>query len=525
MRNRQSIVVLGVLVVLSIIGYAALRRMSAAHDADRPRPTLGTGSGDERPELMVYCAAGIKKPVADLAAAFEAEYGVRVALQYGGSGTLLSNLQVAKQGDLYLAADLSYTQIAQEKGLLDETLPVAYLRPVILVASGNPKGIHTEADLARPDVRVALGNPDAASIGRQGMLLLQQAGVWEDVQANVQAHGVFKPTVPEVANDVKLGAADAAIVWDATAAQYDELEAVHTPIFDAGRKQVTIGVLKSSYQPTLALRFARYLNSEVGNAAFRAHGYETVDGDAWSWEPEITFFCGAVNRRAVEDVVARFATREGVIVNTVYNGCGILTAQMRGTGPEGAGAAAFPDVYMACDRYYLDTVGDWFQGDRDISSVDLVLVTPKENPAQIKDLQDLTRAGVRVVLGQPEQCTIGVLTRRLLEQEGVLDAVLANVLAEKPSSAMLVPAVTTGAADVAVAYRSDALAEQERLQIIAIDSPLARAVQPIGMARSSQHKYLAERLMQHVDAADAAFRAAGFQVLDQPTTRRGEGRP
>ena len=38
---------------------------------------------------MVYCAAGIKKPVAEAAERYREEFGVEVQLQYGGTGTLL----------------------------------------------------------------------------------------------------------------------------------------------------------------------------------------------------------------------------------------------------------------------------------------------------------------------------------------------------------------------------------------------------------------------------------------------------
>ena len=61
--------------------------------------------------------------MAEIARRYEEAYGVKVMLQYGGSGTLLNNLQLADKGDLYLAADHSYTDIARGKGLIAEELP------------------------------------------------------------------------------------------------------------------------------------------------------------------------------------------------------------------------------------------------------------------------------------------------------------------------------------------------------------------------------------------------------------------
>lgn len=478
----------------------------------RSRPPGPSGNGVEASEIHMYCAAGVKPPVEEAARAYEAEYGVRINLQFGGSGTLLSNLEVAKQGDLYLAADTSYTDIASEKGLLHETLPLAYMQPVIAVAKGNPKGIKNIDDLLRKDVRTALGEPGAASVGKATRKLLTAVGKWEGVEANVRDIGVFKPTVPEVANDVKIGAVDAAVVWDATVANYPELEAIVVPEFAAGRKNITIGVLASSTQPTAALRFARFLNSTRGNAYFQKHHYPAVQGDTWDLHPEITFFCGAVNRRAVETVILDFSQREGCTVNTVYNGCGILTGQMR-TLIDGNG---FPDTYMACDRYYLDTVSDWFQEDVDISEAGIVIVVQKGNPKNITSLADLAKPGLRVSVGQPEQCTIGVLTRRLLEAENMLDSIRKNIVAETASSAMLIPNVATQSVDAVIAYATDAKAESDKIDIVPIDSTLARAVQPFSIAKGSDHKYLSRRLYAAVANARENFEAAGFTFREQP---------
>ena len=61
------------------------------------------GAGE--PKLTVYCAAGLKRPVEAVAAQYREEFGVEVALQYGGTGTLLSQLRVANRGDVFIAAD------------------------------------------------------------------------------------------------------------------------------------------------------------------------------------------------------------------------------------------------------------------------------------------------------------------------------------------------------------------------------------------------------------------------------------
>ncbi len=225
--------------------------------------------------LIVYCAAGLKKPVEALALQYEQETGVSVSLQYGGTGTLLSQLQIAKRGDLFLAADEGAIADAARLGLIDETLPLVVQHPVIAVRQGNPKRIATLDDLLRPGVKTALPNPDAASIGKVTRNLLG-ADRWDALAA---AAAVMKPTVTEVAADVTLGAADAAIVWDAIVPQFKGLEAVEQPEFKDHRENASAAVLIACKQREEALRFARYLAApDKGGAVFAEHGFRPAGG-------------------------------------------------------------------------------------------------------------------------------------------------------------------------------------------------------------------------------------------------------
>ncbi len=270
------------------------------------------------------------------------------------------------------------------------------------------------------------------------------------------------------------------------------------------------GVLTSAKQPSDALHLARYLGArDKGLATFAEKGFEPTEGDVWLEEPELTFFCGSVNRRAVEPIIEEFEQREGVRVNCIYNGCGILTAQMQAIagGEQGGG---FPDTYMACDVYYLKTVEEMFQDAVNVSDTEVVIAVAKGNPKNIQSLQDLTAPGIKVSLGQPDQCTIGILTRQLLESEDVYDAVMENVVTEVPSSAMLVPTIVTGSVDATLAFKTDTLAESDQLDVVILDSPAAKAVQPFSIARSSDHKHLARRLYRAIASSRDKFETAGF---------------
>ncbi|MFP6621473.1 MAG: molybdate ABC transporter substrate-binding protein [Pirellulaceae bacterium] len=485
-------------------------------------PKSPDGVSSARPKLLLYCAAGMRYPMQEIIDEYQEAYDVEISAQYQGSNTLLAQIDITKKGDLYLAADDSYIALAREKGLAAESIPLALLKPVIVVHKDN-KSIQGLDDLLDPANRVCLGNPEAAAVGKKTRKLLMRSGHWEKLKANVTKRGVFKPTVNEVAVDVKLKSVQAGIIWDATVGQYPELRQIACPELDSGEATIQICVLKGSTNPTAALAFARFISArDRGLQTFSKKGFRVLEGDIWQQRPEITFFAGSVNRRAIEPVIKSFAQREGVTVNTVYNGCGILTAQMRAL--QKTKGKGFPDSYMACDVYYLKTVQDLFEEGRHVSDTDIVMVVQQGNPKKILQLSDLKRPGIRLALGHPEQCTIGILSRRLLEDTNVYEAIKENqnIVTETASSALLIPNITTGAADVVLAYRTDTLAEQARLDVISIPSDLAKAIQPYSIAHSSRFKRLNERLFDTISRSREKFEAAGFNWrLDMSSSTPG----
>src|SRR2546429_185520 len=55
---------------------------------------VGGGGESTHQPLVVYCAAGLKRPVEAVARDYEGRFGVPVQLQYGGSQELLARIEV-----------------------------------------------------------------------------------------------------------------------------------------------------------------------------------------------------------------------------------------------------------------------------------------------------------------------------------------------------------------------------------------------------------------------------------------------
>jgi ABC-type molybdate transport system substrate-binding protein len=535
----------GVTLLVMIGSIVAFRASTVQQEGNRP-------SESDEP-LVMYCAAGIMPPVQAAVKQYEQEYGVKVQLDPGGSGDLLARIDTARRGDLYLAADDGYIEIARQKGLAAESLPLARLRVVIGVPRGNPKQIASLESLLEGELRIGFANPDAAAVGKISRTILQRAGLWEPMKQAIETRGVFKPTVTDLANDLKLGAVDAALVWDATVNQYPELEAVAIDDAVDEPQDITVGVLSFCRQPTRALHFARYLAArDKGLVHFKQNFYEPVAGDKWADRPELTLFIGGMLRPAVEQTLEEFKAREGVDVRTEYNGCGILVASMKTTQQQGG---RLPDAYFACDTSFMTQVAEVFPGAKDMSRTKMVICVQKGNPHEIRELADLGKPNLQVGVCNAEQSALGALTKTLLETTGTYESVMKNVVVQVPTADLLVAQLRAGGLDAAIVYEvnyrnslrqaeaeklarsgireNSASAEGEdpapsagtQIEAIEIAHPRTTAVQPLGVWKDSDNKHLVGRLIAALRAAEAKqrFTTRGFAWLaDEPA---GAGSP
>ena len=211
-------------------------------------------------------------------------------------------------------------------------------------------------------------------------------------------------------------------------------------------------------------------------------------------------------RPAIDDTVTKFEQREGVRVNRVYNGCGILVAQMK--------AGQHPDAYFACDTEFMQQVPDLFPEPIDVSQNELVILVQKGNPKNIKTLKDLATEGVKVGIGHEKQCAMGWLTQNTLKEGGIQKEVMANVSVQVPTGDMLVNQLLTGALDAAVVYLSNAAGAADQLDAVRIKGlECSVATQPFAIRLDSPNRQLTTRLFERICSADSQndFLAEGFQ--------------
>ena len=507
MKSKFGIILAGSLLLVAVLLGAMNYETISAWFA--PRNTTG--------DLRLYCAAGISEPMSKIAKQYEEEFGVKVQCDFAGSGALLSTIEAADSGDLYLAASESYIQQAKDDGLATSSAPIAWQRPVICFRKDSKKKIESLQDLLREDVRVSIANPEVAAISRAAKKAIagqthEGGDLWEAIY---EAKTVARDTVNAVTNDVKGRTVDAGIVWDATAAQYPEFDVAHIPEWDAAKKNIQISVLKSTKNEKQALHFLRYVTSnEKGLTTFQEFGYEVVRGDKWpgaaGGKPELVVFAGGLNRPAVQATIARFEEDEGVEVIDSYNGCGVLVGQIK--------TGEVPDLYFACDITFMEQVQDEFPVWTNVSGTDMVIIVngAKAKELDVKSLQDLSKPGLKVGFTHPQKSALGALTRTLLEKNDLWEAIEPNVKDTPATADVLVSQVVIGGLDAAIVYKANTTLQLEKLEVVAIDDPAAHAVQPISIAAKSEYPLLTARLIERIRSAQsqAKFEELGFDWLD-----------
>ena len=228
-----------------------------------------------RVRLMVHAGAGIRPALDELGSLFQERTGVGIDYNYKGSACLLPDVCVSEKGDVYIPGELYYMQQATDRKLVKSYRVVATMSTVVIVHAGNPKNIKTLQDMARPGLRIGLGDPQAVAIGRAARQALVKAKVWKQVEKNLV---MSAQNVTELSNAVKLRHLDAAVVWDATAALYNEKEMVTISVPTKYRvvSPIPVGLLKFSQHRGEAEQYIDFLASEEATKVFLKHGFGRV---------------------------------------------------------------------------------------------------------------------------------------------------------------------------------------------------------------------------------------------------------
>lgn len=220
--------------------------------------------------ITVYSGAGMRKPMDKIGIAFEKKYDVTVRYNYGGSNSLLSQIELTKKGDCYMPGATYYIKVAKKKGFIDYKQPVAYHIPVITVPKGNPANIACLSDLTRPGVKIVFGDPKVAAIGRLTNKILQKNNIKNAVWKNVIA---TTATMNELIVHIATGVADAAINWGDVVRNVKGIQVIEIPHKQNIIRIIPIGRLTFSRHKKIARKFVDFVASFEGKSIFKEYGF------------------------------------------------------------------------------------------------------------------------------------------------------------------------------------------------------------------------------------------------------------
>ena len=236
--------------------------------------------------LLLFCGAANKPAMEEIARVFERDEGIRVHMIFGGSGTLLSQIELSRSGDIYLPGSPDYIIIGERKKLLIEESDeiVAYLVPAIITPAGNPANIHSLNDLARPGVRVAIGNPETVCLGLYAVEILEKNGLLDRVMKNVVAFG---GSCSKLVNLAALKKVDAILGWRVCHywnPQRMELVPI-APDHISRISYIPIAIPVFCKRVDLSRKFISFVLSPKGRAAYKKFGYITSRAEAMRFAP------------------------------------------------------------------------------------------------------------------------------------------------------------------------------------------------------------------------------------------------
>jgi molybdate transport system substrate-binding protein len=142
----------------------------------------------------------------------------------------------------------------------------------------------------------------------------------------------------------------------------------------------------------------------------------------------------------------------------------------------------------------------------------LIVLVPKSNPARIKRVYDLRRAGVKIVIGD-KSVPIGSYTRQILDTLGITNDVMANVVSQETDVKGIVSKVALDEADAGLVYRTDARPVASRTRTIALPAWAQPPIRyEIAVVKSTSHPAAARAYVKRVTSKHGRrlLAAAGF---------------
>lgn len=249
---------------------------SPSNSADTAIATASSGSGTSPSDpalsgtVTVFAAASLTGAFTQLGKDFEAAHpGVTVKFDFGGSDALAAGIVSGAPADVFAAASTA-TMATVTKAGDAAGAPAVFVKNQLEMAvpPGDPKGIHTLADLTRPGIKVAL----CATTVPCGAAAVKAAAA-----GNVKITPVTLETdVKSALTKVELGEVDAALVYQTDVkAAGGKVQGIDFAQAAKAINTYPIAALKDAPNAAAAQAFVAFVLSAHGHDVLSAAGFQS----------------------------------------------------------------------------------------------------------------------------------------------------------------------------------------------------------------------------------------------------------
>lgn len=270
MRRRSSILVAvaaAAAVLVTGCSSGGSGSGSSASDTGSAAAATTTSSGVIG-TITVLAAASLTESFTELGKSFEkANPGTTVTFSFGASSALAEQLTQGAPADVFASASAKNMTTVTDAKIADTPSTFAKNVMQIVVPTANPANVTSLQDLAKPEVKVVLCQPEVPC-GATAQKVFTNAGI---TVTPVSQEADVKSTLTKV----ELNEADAAVVYvtDAKAAA-DKVKAIEIPADVNASTEYPIATVTKAPNAAGAKAFMAYVLSDEGQKVLTAAGFE-----------------------------------------------------------------------------------------------------------------------------------------------------------------------------------------------------------------------------------------------------------
>ena len=226
-------------------------------------------------EVNLAAAASLKNVYDEkLIPMFQEKYpGAKVTPTYASSGDLQTQIENGLETDVFMSAANKQMNALAEKGLIDNNTNLQFLenKVVLIVPADSNSNISSFDDLKNVEGNIAIGDPESVPAGQYAQEVLNNTGIWDDVESKLS----LGTDVTGVLNQVAQGSAECGIVYATDAKSTDDVKVICEAPEDALKTPVIypVAAIKDAKDADAAQKFLDFLQTKEAKDVFVEYGF------------------------------------------------------------------------------------------------------------------------------------------------------------------------------------------------------------------------------------------------------------